>query len=178
MSHRHKNPRDSYYRVRAEGHNVPVLNPDKGPDQNPKAVAKIVRFDSAPRQVVAVVDLTSAYQPHADHAIRTFTLQDRKRLVVSDELRARQPADLWWFLHTEAQIQLSDQGRTATLSQHGKTFTVRLEEPEAAAFTVMDCQPLPSSPNPEPQASNRGRRKLALHWPDVQSTRIQVSLEP
>ena len=64
------------------------------------------------------------------------------------------------------------------LSQRGKTFTVRLEEPTGAAFQVLDCRPLPSSPNPEPQADNRGRRKLALHLTGVQATRIQVSLQP
>jgi len=95
-----------------------------------------------------------------------------------DELQARQPADIWWFLHTEAKVKLKDDGRTAVLSQHEKTFTVRLQEPVGAAFQVMDCRPLPSSPDPEPQADNRGRRKLALHLAGVQATRIQVSLEP
>ena len=178
MAHRHKNPRYAYYRVRAEGHNVPVFNPDQGPDQNPRAVAKIVKFESTPQQAVAVVDLTQAYQPHADRAVRTFALEDRKRLVVTDDLQARGPAELWWFLHTEAKVSLGDHGRTATLTQHGKTFTVRLQEPADAEFEVLDCRPLPSSPSPEPQADNRNRRKLALHLTKVQATRIRVSLEP
>ena len=178
MTHRNKTPRQNYYRVRAEGHNVPVLNPGKGPDQNPKAVAKFVKFDSTPQQAEAVVDLSQAYATDAKRVLRTFTLPDRKRLVVTDELSARQPAELWWFLHTEADVALSDQGRTATLSRNGKTFTVRLQEPADAAFEVMDCQPLPSSPNPQPQADNRGRRKLALHLRNVGDTRIQVSLGP
>ena len=42
----------------------------------------------------------------------------------------------------------------------------------------MDCRPLPLSPNPEPQADNRGRRTLALHLTDVQAKRIQGSLQP
>ena len=178
MAHRHRNPRHAYYRVRAEGHNVPVLNPGKGPDQNPKAVAQIVRFESTPEQAEAVVDLGQAYQPHADRAVRTFTLQDRKRLIVTDELHAPEPAELWWFLHTEAKVDLADGGRLATLTLHAKAFTVRLEEPVDAALEVMDCRPLPSSPNLEPQADNRGRRKLALHLQGVQATRIQVSMEP
>jgi len=177
-AYRHRNPRHAYYRVRAEGHNVPVLNPDQGPDQNPKAVAKIVKFESTPQQALAVVDLTQACQPHVDRAIRTFTLADRRRLIVTDELQSKQPSELWWFLHTEAKVQLDDGGRTAVLSQHGKTCTVNLQEPAGATFQVMDCRPLPSSPNPEPQADNRGRRKLALHLTDVQATRIQVTLEP
>ncbi|HUT94651.1 MAG TPA: hypothetical protein VMY37_34665, partial [Thermoguttaceae bacterium] len=142
-----------------------------------RAVAKIVKFESTPQQAVAVVDLTQAYQPHVDLAVRTFTLEDRKRLVVTDELHARQPAELWWFLHTEAKVSLGDHGRTASLSQHGKTFTVRLQEPVDAEFEVMDCRPLPTSPNPEPQADNRNRRKLALHLDDVRDVRIRVSLE-
>jgi len=177
MAHRHKNPRYAYYRVRAEGHNLPVFNPDQGPDQNPKAVAKIVKFESSPQQATATVDLTEAYQPHVEQAVRTFRLEDRKQLVVTDELHARQPAELWWFLHTEANVRLTDQGRTATLSQQGKTFTVRLQEPAAAEFQVMDCRPLSTSPNPEPQADNRSRRKLALHLTGVQDVLVQVAFE-
>jgi len=178
MGHRHKNPRYAYYRVRAEGHNVPVLNPAQGPDQNPKAVAKIVKFESTPQQAVVVVDLAQAYQPHADRVLRTFTLEDRKRLVVTDELRAREPSELWWFLHTEARVDLADGGRSATLSLHGKSLRIQLREPADAALEVMECRPLPSSPNPEPQADNRGRYKLALHLRGVQATRIQVLLQP
>jgi hypothetical protein len=178
MTHRNKTPRASYYRVRAEGHNMPVLDPDKGPDQNPKAVARFVKFESTPGQAVAVVDLSQAYQAHADRVIRTFALPDRKSLVITDELNARQAAELWWFLHTEARVALSDQGRTATLNRNGKTFTVQLQEPTGAMFEVMDCKPLPTSPNPQPQADNRGRRKLALHLQGVKATRIQVVMTP
>ena len=55
---------------------------------------------------------------------------------------------------------------------------MRLQEPADAAFEVMECRPLPSSPNPQPQADNSGRRKLALHLKGVQATRIRVSMEP
>ncbi len=178
MAHKHHNPRHAYYRVRAEGHNVPVLNPGQGPDQNPTAVAAFTRFDSTPTQTVAVVDLTQAYQPHATRVRRTFTLQERKRLLVTDELAAAKPSELWWFLHTEAKVVLSDGNRTATLTQKGKRFTVRLEEPREGALTIMECRPLPTSPNPEKQASNSKRLKLALNLKGVQATRIQVALEP
>jgi hypothetical protein len=177
MTHTNRQPRHAFYRVRAEGHNVPVLNPGPGPDQDPKAVARITRFESSPERAVAVVDLSQAYRPHAARAQRTFELQARKRLVVTDEIDAAQPAELWWFLHTEAKVALSDGGRTATLTQKGKAFTVRLAEPLGAAFTVMASEPLPTSPNPKKQASNSKRRKLALNLHGVQATRIQVALE-
>lgn len=178
MAHQHKNPRHAYYRVRAEGHNVPVLNPSKEPDQNPRAVAKITRFTSTPQEAQATVDLTQAYQQEASRVLRTFELQERKRLLVKDEIVAKTPSELWWFLHTEAKIALKDAGRTATLTQNGKTFNIRLEEPKEGVFEVMECKPLPTSPNPEKQASNAKRQKLALHLTAVQATRVRVSLEP
>jgi len=178
MAHQHKNPRHAYYRVRAEGHNVPVLNPSKEPDQNPKAIAKITRFVSEQKQALATVDLSEAYQPHASRVLRTFTLPERKRLLVTDEISATKPSELWWFLHTEAKIKLTDDKRMATLSQNGKSFIVRLEEPKEGTFSMMECKPLPSSPNPEKQASNGKRQKLAVHLGGVQTTRVQVSMEP
>jgi hypothetical protein len=75
-------------------------------------------------------------------------------------------------------VTLSDHGRIARLTSKDKTFQVRLLEPAGAAFTMMECQPLPSSPNPEPQASNKGRSKIALHLKGVRETRIRVALEP
>jgi hypothetical protein len=51
-------------------------------------------------------------------------------------------------------------------------------EPAGVAFEVMECKPLPSSPNPQPQADNGGRRKLAIHLRNVESARIQVSMAP
>ncbi|MCF7848899.1 MAG: heparinase II/III family protein [Kiritimatiellales bacterium] len=178
MAHKHHNPRHFYYRIRAEGHNLPVLNPGEGPDQNPKAVAKFVGFESTPKQALAVLDLTQAYEENAKRAQRTFTLEDRKRLVVTDELQALKPSELWWFLHTEAKVKLSENGKIATLSKNGKSLTVRLQQPANAAFEVMECKPLPSSPNPEKQADNKKRRKLAIHLTDVKKINIQVALEP
>ena len=39
-------PRWNYYRLRAEGHNIIVLNPGLQPDQNPLASAKITKFST------------------------------------------------------------------------------------------------------------------------------------
>lgn len=178
MRHRHHNPRWFYYRIRAEGHNTLVLNPGDGPDQNIKAIAKITRFDSAPNRAEAVVDLSQAYQDHAHEVTRTFAMIDRERVTVTDEVRAKQPADLWWFMHTEAEVKLGRPASTATLRKNGKQLAVRILEPAGAVFTVMDAQPLPTSPNPQPQEKNKGRRKLAIHLPDTTSLKLTVSFEP
>jgi hypothetical protein len=177
QTHRHHNPRAAYYRVRAEGHNTLVLNPGPGPDQAMKAVAPITAFETSDGGGRAVVDLSAAYAPHARRAVRTFAMEGRSRVTVTDEVRADAPADLWWFAHTPAKIDLAPDRRTATLRIDDRRMLVTLAEPAEARFDVREARPLPTSPNPEKQAANKFQ-KLAVHLPGVTATRIVVRFEP
>jgi hypothetical protein len=40
--------------------------------------------------------------------------------------------------------------------------SAEIARPSGAIFEVRDAAPLPTSPNPKPQADNHGRRKLAI----------------
>ena len=164
------------YRVRAEGHNTLVFNPDRGPDQNMDAVTSIVQFVSEPNRAVAVVDLSDAYVDHARHVQRTFEMPGRSHVMITDEIEANAPADLWWFMHTEAKVELD--GARAILSQNGKQLIAEIVSPSGAVFTVRNAEPLPTSPNPKGQADNSGRRKLAIHLTDVRDVKIAVKLAP
>ncbi len=167
-----------YYRLRAEGHNTLVLNPDDGPDQDPKAHARVIRFEPDAAEPTVVADLTPAYAAHAERVQRTLTLRDDGGVLVTDEIECKQPSDLWWFLHTGAKITLDAKGAAATLEQQGKRLQVRLLEPKDAQLQVMDAAPLPTSPQPAEQGDNRGVRKLALHLTNAASTRIVIACEP
>ena len=174
LGHQHHNPKWHYYRVRAEGHNTLALNPDKGPDQALRAVARIVRFDTRPERSTAVIDLTEAYAKHARRVERTFTLENRSAVVVADRVQTEGPADVWWFAHTEAAVELSADLKRATLSLHGKKFSATLLSPPAAIFEVREAVPFAASPNPAVQASNRGRRKLAVCLHGVKDADLRV----
>lgn len=182
QAHKHRLPRWAFYRVRAEGHNTLVLNAGastNGPDQNPKGKAPITAFESAPAGSRAVMDLSSAYETQATSVQRTFEMTGgRSAVVISDAVRAETPADLWWFAHTEAEVKLTEGDRCAVLSRHGKQFTVRLEAPAAARFGIMEARPLPSSPNPEIQDANKGRRKLFIHLEGVTNLDLRVRFAP
>ena len=97
-----------YYRLRAEGHNTLVINPGQGPDQDPRAATKIVRFQAAgdAGSRSAVLDLTPAYAAHATKVLRTISMQDRRWVTIRDELETKAPADVWSMLHTPATIDL------------------------------------------------------------------------
>jgi len=168
----------TYYRLRAEGHNTLVLNPSAGPDQDPKAKARIVRFDSQPKRAFAIADLTAAYAGNAAKVQRGMALQNRRQALVQDEIEADKPADVWWFMHTEAAVKLSKDGSSAVLTKGKAKLRARIVSPKTAAFTVMKAVPLPGSPNPEGQEKNAAIRKLAIHQPGVNSLRLTVTFEP
>jgi hypothetical protein len=175
--HRNQRQRWEFYRVRAEGHNTLVLNPDDGPDQDLDAFAAI-EFASTPDRVVARTDLSRAYAARARRVQRTLSMVDRSYVIVCDEVETDEPADVWWFLHTEAHVELNGGGREAMLRQNGKQVSIAIDSPAGVSFVVMDALPLPSSPNPDVQASNEGRRKLAIHLQDVADLRLQVRIVP
>ena len=170
QTHRNRVPRPDFYRIRAEGHNTLVINPDRGPDQKIDAVAKMVRFGDG----TAVVDLSDAYAGKARRVTRTFDMKDRKAVVVTDRVEAEAPVEMWWFAHTEAEVKLDASRRRATLSRHGKRFEVQLLAPAGAVFEVREAVPLPTSPNPEVQEKNTGRRKLAVRLTGVRETELAV----
>ncbi|MDE2828628.1 MAG: heparinase II/III family protein [Gemmatimonadota bacterium] len=173
--HRNKRQRWEFYRIRAEGHNTLVFNPANGPDQNPKAECPITTFNAAPNHATAVLDLTDVYADDVTHAQRTFEIIDQNHVVITDDIEAKSPSELWWFMHTRASIKL--EGQTALLTRRGKHLKAEILSPSDAIFTVLDATPLPTSPNPK-QADNTGRRKLAIHFADVTTLQIKVKLTP
>ncbi|MFB3825828.1 MAG: heparinase II/III family protein [Bryobacteraceae bacterium] len=178
QTHRNHIRRQDFYRIRAEGHNVLVINPDKGPDQDPRAFARVTSYNSTPELVTATFDLTPAYARHAQRVERKLEVIGRRRVRVTDRVTAAAPAELWWFAHTAAAVELSPDKRAAVLRQQGKTFSARVLSPANAELRVMPAEPLPSSPNPTPQAGNEGRRKLALRLANVRDAEIAVMFEP
>ena len=175
QTHRNRIKRTDFYRIRAEGHNTLVINPGAGPDQDPEAFARVTSFSSRPELVSAVFDLTPAYAKQASKVERRMEVIDRRRVRITDRVVARAPAEIWWFAHTEAAVQPAPDRRSAILSRDGKRLSARLLS--NGEFLVMDAKPLPTSPNPRPQESNEGRRKLALCLKGVREAEIGVIFE-
>ena len=77
QAHLHDYEKWEFYRLRAEGHNTLVINPDGGPDQVLDGTARIISFESTPERTVAVADLTEVYAGNASRVHRTFSMIDR-----------------------------------------------------------------------------------------------------
>jgi hypothetical protein len=167
-----------YYRLRAEGHNTLVINPTNKPDQDPHALVPIIKFESKPEKAFAIADLTAAYADSARKVERGIGMINRKTVVVQDEIATETPAELWWFLHTTAKIEIAPDGFSAVLTMHGKRLAATIAAPKAARFEVLPAAPLPSSPNPPSQAVNKDISVLAIHLKNVTELRLVVNLTP
>jgi hypothetical protein len=182
----------TYYRMRAEGHNTLVINPGTEPDQDPAAAAKITTFRE---RGVAIADLTPAYKQHARKVQRGIACQIgatngktsydesliapvKQHILVQDEIETKAPADLWWFLHTPAEIQITENGTEAVLTRDKARLVARILSPANARFTRMAAEPLPTSPRPEKQNNNSGVQKLAIHFENIENLTIAVSFSP
>ncbi|WP_420111050.1 DUF7594 domain-containing protein, partial [Pseudactinotalea sp.] len=158
-----------------------VINPDATTGQSTTATGSIIATGAGPDGSFAVGDLSEAY---ASQGVTSWQrgvamIDGRSRFLVQDELTATSPVDPWWFMHTNAQIEVAADGQSATLELNGRTMLARLlDAPAGAQFSVMDAVPLPTSPNPDGQTANAGVRKLVVTADPTAQFRLSVLLEP
>lgn len=170
----------TYYAKRAEAHNTLVMNPGSGPDQDVFAECGIDEFFVSGGGGYAVVDMTAAYKKYAKSVIRGMMVFDRKRQVmVRDEITGRDAPNVWWQLHTPADIELSADKKTAVLSLGGERMLVTLKTPAEAGFEVRDSKPLPGAPTSALSIDRTADSKtLAVNLRGVQQTAITVIFSP
>ncbi|MCU6709093.1 discoidin domain-containing protein [Paenibacillus sp. J5C_2022] len=177
----------TYYRLNPEGHNTLVINPDGGAQQNIKAFSKIEKTESKPLGGFAIANLAEAYDGQVSEAKRGVMLaSNRMRATIQDEVQFLSPSTAYWFMHTEAEIEIGEDGQSAVFSKGGEKLWVGLNsdardesgEPVSARFAVMDAQPLPESPNPANQNANEGIRKLYVKLDGVKEMRLTVTMIP
>ncbi len=167
-----------YYRKRAEGQNTLVINPSDAPDQNIKAKSTFTAYNTTQKQAFTIIDMTSAYYNDALSAKRGIGISKNNNLIVlRDEIKLKQPGEVYWFMHTKAEISISADGKTAILSSEGKHIKVFIESPINGEFTVMDAKPLLTSPNPSGQAVNDDLKKLAIHLNGVTNEEISIQFK-
>ena len=172
--------RFEYYRLRAEGHNTLLINPNANgpaPDQDPKASTHIIGFGTDGKRTFAVADLTPAYARGADEVRRGLILSGSTEVLVQDEVTAKESAEVWWRFHTRAKVELAPDGASAILERNGEKLRVTLlGDPGAgpAKFQLLAAEPLPGSFHPQKQAVNTGVSVLTLHFSGVKRLRFAV----
>ena len=171
----HSGPRWNFYRTRGEGHNIFLINPDEKPGQLLDAFIPVTEFNRDKDNPYVRIDLTSAYRDSVDNAVRILSLTDkRQNVMVCDSIELKEQSDLYWFMHTDAEIELID-NQTAVLKKNGKqikaVLTTNLPD---ASLCVMAAKPLETSPMVKGQNENEGIRKLTVKGNGAGEIYIQV----
>jgi hypothetical protein len=162
------NKRWTYYRLATEGQNTLWIDRQ---NQDPKAAAPIIRFETTPSRSFAVADLSAAYGKQVKQAWRGIALVDRKEVLVQDEITGAPGADIVWQMHTKAKVRLV--GDLALLTQDGRTLTARILSPPGAPFEVVSANP------PKPQGQQPDVHKLTVRVKGQPGlTRLAVLLVP
>lgn len=175
--------KDGYtlYRKRAEGHNCIVINPDETPGQKPNEGGYVVKSEYKPRGAYAVYDLTDVYSENLSAYKRGIYFgDDRNTLTVQDEFTlTKGGSDIYWFMHTKADIEISPDKKSAILSESGQQLRVEFDTSFADyTLEVMDAKPLPTTPERPDQKQNKGFRKLVLKAKGSREQYITAKLIP
>lgn len=156
----------TYYRLRPEGHNVYVIDPDNKEGQVLDHFATVESLVSKERGAYSVLDMTPAYSKWVNKARRGYMLTDDRRSgIIRDEIEFNQEGrEFWWFMNTplNAEIEIVDKN-TAYIKKDGLALKFMISSDIANyELGVMDAAPLPTSPNPAGQNKNSGYRKIYL----------------
>ncbi len=165
------------YSKRAEGQNTLVINPGLTlEDQYVLAKAEFVAFESDENGGKAVLDMSDAYRMSmADSVTREFELyNDRTSLRITDTVDCFIKSDIYWFMHTKADVSISEDGKTAVLTKNGKQMLATLHSD--GEFTVTKAEKL--SGRYEYDKEYNDIIKLTVHLEDVKASEIIVTLEP
>lgn len=174
------NSRWKALRLRAEGHNTIIINPDgSGIDQNLSSKAEIIRTESSDDSAITVVDMSEALSKNVSKAIRGYYLTDhRKSLVVRDEFSLLNSENtIHWFMYTPAtQAEIND--KTVTLSYSGRQLRCEFMSNLPFTLNFEDAKPLEGSPHVSGENNNKDIKRIHLTLSGGGNANITVKLSP
>lgn len=165
------------YCKRAEGQNTLVINPDLAlEDQYAFARGEFTSFQENENGGKCALDMTDAYAMNmAKSVTREFELFDnRSSLRITDIISCRIHSEIYWFMHTKAEIEISEDGKSAILSKNGKQIKATLSGD--GKFSVMKAEKLGGKY--EFDEIYDDIRKLTVHLENVTEAVIEVTLTP
>ena len=167
------------YSKRAEGQNTLVINPNMTlDDQYVLAQSDFIHY--APLEsdngCVCTLDMTDAYRMNGvTKAERSFELYGNySSLKITDNVKCLFKSDIYWFMHTKADIEISEDGKTAILTIGDKQL--KATSHADGTFSVMKAERL--SGEWEWDEEYPDINKLTVELENVKTAEIIITLEP
>ena len=167
------------YMNRAEGANCYIINPSENfYDQELNASCRMNRFESNDTSALAISDISAAYGAKVISAVRGIKMtNNRSAIVLQDEINCKSPSDIYWGMHTPADVSLSDDGKTAILNIGGNKMEVKILS-ESGKFRRDKAQPLPECYQLEGQTEHPDVTKLAMRFENAEKVNITLCFTP
>ena len=165
------------YSKRAEGQNTLVINPNMTlDDQYVLAKGKYTYWKINDNGGLTTLDMTDAYRMNGATSVkRDFELYDNySSLKITDTVKCLFKSDIYWFMHTKADIEISEDGKTAILTIGEKQL--KATSLKDGTFSVMKAERL--SGEWEWDEAYPDIQKLTVKLEDVKKAEIVITLEP
>jgi len=164
------------YCKRAEGQNTLVINPNATlDDQYVLAECNFTFFEETDNGSKAILDMTDAYRMNgATDVKREFEFYNNSCLKITDTIKCIVPSEIYWFMHTKSNINISDNGKTAILTINEKKMKVTLLAD--GEFSVMKAEALKGKYEYDGDYSDL--KKLTVKLNNVKTALISVNFEP
>lgn len=174
------------YRKNAQGHNLVVFNPtDDGYGQKYNAGGKCIAFSENSSGGFAAVDLTDVYADYVSSYKRGIKLNNEtNEFIVQDEIVGKDNIrEFYWFMHTEANIDVAEDGKSAVLTLGDISLKAEILSDISGKFEIMECKGIENSKVSEydgqsGQYSLETYKKLAIHIENVKDAVICVGFMP
>lgn len=171
----------SYYGLRAEAKNCLVIDPDEYGGFKSEAKAEFIKYESKNRGTIAVLDMTDSYGlDKVSHAKRGFFFTDERRsLVVRDEMKLNGNSELYWFMQTAQNVEVI--GDTVVLSQKdspSNKVVITFECSAPFELSVGKSEPLSTSPHPDGMADRSRFKRIMLKMETSGDAYITAKLTP
>lgn len=165
------------YSKRAEGQNTLVINPHMTiDDQYALARCEFSDFYETANGGFCSLDMSDAYRMNgAAKVTRDFELSESfSKLTITDRIKCFFNSEIYWFMHTKADISLSDDKKTAILSIGDKS--IRVISHSDGEFSVSEATALDGQYEYDYEYDNI--RKLTVHLNNTKNAEICITLEP
>lgn len=165
------------YSKRAEGQNTLVINPGMTlDDQYVLAKSRFIDFEESSHGGSCTLNMTDAYRMNgAVRVMRDFELyNNRSCLKITDSVICSVPSEVYWFMHTKADIDISENGKAAILTIGDKKL--KAISHADGIFSVMKAERLKGEWEYDEEYSDIN--KLTVKLEGIMKGDICVTLEP
>ena len=169
-----------YYRNKAEGHNTVIAGLGSSrQDQVYTARGDIEKHYFSDTGSYAILNMTQTNELYSC-ALRGVKLDKISgEIVVQDSFKATVPTEFWWFMHTKADAEISEDGKSAILTLNNKRVWAGIISDGDETFSLLPAAPLEGyvADRPPIESPNEGFRKLAINKKNSDTFNVAVAFK-